>query len=150
MTLNSQNMNDNTTIRMIPGEELFLIIPLLRVLNKTIPETLLRERLSEMVGQGYQCAGLYDEGRLIGICGLWILTKYYVGKHIEPDNVVILEEYRGRGFGKRLMAWVQEYGKSQGAIASELNCYMSNERGNAFWEREGYEKIAWHLQRPIR
>ncbi|EQD69526.1 GCN5-related N-acetyltransferase, partial [mine drainage metagenome] len=42
--------------------------------------------------QGYQCAGLYDDGRLIGICGLWILTKYYVGKHIEPDNVVIQED----------------------------------------------------------
>ncbi|MHB1757816.1 MAG: GNAT family N-acetyltransferase [Leptospirillum sp.] len=150
MALNSQNVSDNTTIRMILGEELFLIIPLLRVLNKTITETLLRERLSEMVGQGYQCAGLYEDGRLIGICGLWVLTKYYVGKHIEPDNLVILEEYRGRGFGKRLMAWVHEYGKSQGAIASELNCYLSNKRGNAFWEREGYRKIAWHCQRPIQ
>ncbi|MHB1670384.1 GNAT family N-acetyltransferase [Thiomonas sp.] len=97
----------------------------------------------------YQCAGLYDDGRLIGICGLWIFTKYYVGRHIEPDNVVILEGYRSRGLGTRLMAWVHEYGKSQGAIASELNCYLPNERGNAFWERDGYRKIAWHCQRPL-
>ncbi len=149
MSLNSQNVNDNMTIQMIPVEDLFSIIPLLRVLNSTIPEVLLRERLGEMVGQGYQCAGLYDGGRLIGICGLWILTKYYVGKHVEPDNVVILEEYRGRGLGKRLMEWVHEFAKSQGAIASELNCYLPNERGNAFWEKEGYRKIAWHYQRPI-
>ena len=142
MTLNSQNVIDNMTIRMIPVEDLFSIIPLLRVLNNTIPELLLRERLGEMIGQGYQCAGLYDDGRLIGICGLWILTKYYVGKHIEPDNVVILEEYRCRGLGKRLMEWVHEFAKSQGAIAIELNCYLSNEKGNAFWEREGYRKIA--------
>jgi len=147
--LNSPNMNGNIVIRMIPIEDLFSIIPLLRVLNNTIPESLLLERLGEMADQGYQCAGLYDDGRLIGICGLWILTKYYVGKHIEPDNVVIQEEYRSRGLGKRLMAWVHEYGKLQGAIASELNCYLPNERGNAFWEKEGYRKIAWHCQRPI-
>ena len=26
----------------------------------------------------------FEENHLIGICGLWILTKYYIGKHIEP------------------------------------------------------------------
>ncbi|MHB8370851.1 MAG: GNAT family N-acetyltransferase [Leptospirales bacterium] len=142
-------MKDKMTIRMIPFEDLSSIIPLLQSLNDSIPETLLRERLLEMAGQGYQCAGLYDGDRLIGICGLWILTKYYVGKHIEPDNVVILEEYRSRGLGKRLLAWVYEYARSQGCIASELNCYLSNQRGNAFWEHEGYRKIAWHYQLPI-
>ena len=142
-------MKDKMTIRMIPFEDLSSIIPLLQSLNDSIPETLLRERLLEMAGQGYQCAGLYDGDRLIGICGLWILTKYYVGKHIEPDNVVILEEYRSRGLGKRLLAWVHEYARSQGCIASELNCYLSNQRGNAFWEQEGYRKIAWHYQLPI-
>jgi GNAT superfamily N-acetyltransferase len=147
--LNSPDANDNMTIQMIPAGEIFSIIPLLSVLNNTIPEDLLRNRLLEMVEQGYQCAGLYDDGRLIGICGLWIFTKYYVGRHIEPDNVVILEGYRSRGLGTRLMAWVHEYGKSQGAIASELNCYLPNERGNAFWERDGYRKIAWHCQRPL-
>lgn len=134
---------------MIPFEDLLSIIPLLQILNDSIQEALLPERLREMAGQGYQCAGLYDSARLIGICGLWILTKYYVGKHIEPDNVVILVEYRSRGLGKRLLAWVHEYARSQGCIASELNCYLSNQRANAFWEKEGYRKIAWLYQLSI-
>ena len=49
MVLNSQNLNDNTTIPMIPGEELFLTMPLLGMLNKRIPETLLWERRSERI-----------------------------------------------------------------------------------------------------
>ena len=102
-----------------------------------------------MVEQGYQCVGIYSGDKLIGICGLWILTKYYVGKHIEPDNVVILEEYRGNGLGKQLMAWIYDYAKAQGCIASELNCYLTNEKGQQFWEKEGYKKIGYHYQRAI-
>jgi len=28
----------------------------------------------------------------------------YVGKHIEPENIVVLPEYRLKGLGKKLMA----------------------------------------------
>jgi GNAT superfamily N-acetyltransferase len=114
-----------------------------------LPETLLETRLEEMVSQGYQCAGLYFDDQLIGICGLWIMTKFYVGKHIEPDNVFILPEYRRQGFGKQLLEWVYGCGKSQGCVASELNCYVTNEVGNAFWEQEGFAKIGYHCQRLL-
>jgi len=136
-------------IKLIATDQIFSIIPLLHSLNPVIPEPVLRERLSEMIGQGYRCAGMYFDDNLIGICGLWIITKYYVGKHIEPDNVVILEAYRSKGLGKQLMAWVYDYAKSQGCIASELNCYVTNEKGQIFWEKEGYKKIGYHYQRAV-
>ena len=142
-------MKTSIEIKLVTNDQIFSIIPLLQTLNPAISEPVLRNRLSKMIEQGYQCAGIYLDQCLIGICGLWILTKYYVGKHIEPDNVVILEEYRGNGLGKQLMAWVYEYGKSQGCIASELNCYLTNEKGEQFWEKEGYKKIGYHYQKAI-
>ena len=142
-------MPDGIEIRLIVSEDIFSIVPLLRELNAAIPVSILRERLSEMVTQGYTCVGMYLEDELIGICGLWILTKYYVGRHIEPDNIVILPAHRCKGLGHHLMAWVNDYAKSQGCVASELNCYLSNERGQAFWEKEGYRKIAYHFRRDM-
>lgn len=136
-------------IKLIPKDKLASIIPLIQLLNPTAPETILKIRLEEMLDQGYQCAGLYLDKKLIGNCGMWITTKFYVGKHIEPDNVYILPEYRRLGLGKRLLEWVQEYGKSQGCIASELNCYINNETGNAFWEQEGFTKIGYHYQKLL-
>jgi GNAT superfamily N-acetyltransferase len=138
-----------TEIKLIQSDNLISIIPLIQQLNPSLSETTLKTRLEEMVAQGYQCAGLYLDDRLIGICGFWMMTKFYVGKHIEPDNVFILPKYRRLGFGKQLLEWVQEYGKSQGCIASELNCYVSNETGNTFWEQEGFEKIGYHYQKPL-
>ncbi|MEQ1544285.1 GNAT family N-acetyltransferase [Methyloglobulus sp.] len=136
-------------IKLIASDQIFSIIPLLQTLNSSISEAILHDRLNEMVDQGYQCAGVYSDNKLIGICGLWIITKYYVGKHIEPDNMLILEEHRSKGLGKQLMAWVYDYAKSQGCIASELNCYVTNEKGQQFWENEGYKRIGYHYQRPI-
>jgi GNAT superfamily N-acetyltransferase len=135
------------TIKLIPGEDLESIIPLLRMANPDVDSPVLQQRLAEMRQQGYLCAGAYDRDELIAICGLWILTKYYVGKHIEPDNVFIVPDYQGQGIGKQLMQWVYEFGRAQGCVASELNCYLPNARGQKFWEMEGYEAIAYHYQK---
>ncbi|WP_276480906.1 GNAT family N-acetyltransferase [Paraflavitalea pollutisoli] len=136
-------------ISLIPKDQLHTIIPLLRILNDAIDERTLQERLEDMQQRNYVCAGVYDQQRLIGICGLWILNKYYVGKHIEPDNVMILPEYRSKGVGEQMMEWVYEYGRSQGCIASELNCYVTNDKGIRFWLNQGYRIIGFHCQKKL-
>ena len=142
-------MEPAVDIRIIDSDEITCIIPLIRHLNPSLPETLLVSRLEEMVGQGYQCAGLYSGRNLIGICGFWIITKFYVGKHIEPDNVFILPEYRRQGLGGKILSWLHEYGQTQGCEASELNCYLDNEAGNRFWEEQGFRKIGYHYQKLL-
>ena len=135
--------------QLIPKEDIHSIIPLLQVLNNNIPAEVLEERLSEMVEHGYECLGVFNDDELIGICGLWILTKYYVGRHIEPDNVLILPAYRGKGIGEEMMEWVYAYGKSKGCVASELNCYTTNHGGQKFWADEGYKILGFHYQKTL-
>ncbi len=125
------------------------IIPFLLLLGKNIAEDTLESRLTEMFTQGYKCVGIFDEEKMIGISGLWIMTKYYVGKHIEPDNVIIDPEYRSSGVGEALMKWIYEYAISQNCIASELNCYVSNNGGQKFWINQGYKVIGFHYQKML-
>ncbi|WP_339712909.1 GNAT family N-acetyltransferase [uncultured Kriegella sp.] len=136
-------------IKLIDTAVIDDIIPLLQGLNPQISKTILKKRLAQMVLQGYQCVGVYDAQKLIGISGLWVLTKYYVGKHIEPDNVYIIPEYQGRGVGKLMMNWIFEYAKSINCEASELNCYVDNEAGRRFWEQHGYTAIGYHFQKKF-
>ena len=125
------------------------IIPFLLLLDKKITEDILEVRLIEMFAQGYKCVGIFEEEKMIGISGLWIMTKYYVGKHIEPDNVIIHPDYRGAGVGEALMKWIYEYAISQNCIASELNCYVSNNAGQKFWINQGYKVIGFHYQKLL-
>jgi GNAT superfamily N-acetyltransferase len=137
------------SFRLIPKDELDSIIPFWQLLNDKIAIGVLKQRLHEMKGQAYECVAVYDDERMIGISGLWIMTKYYVGKHIEPDNVIILPEYRGKGIGEKLMEWIYDYGRSQGCVASELNCYVTNTAGQKFWTNAGYKIVGFHYQRQL-
>jgi len=137
------------TIKIIAQENIKSIIPLLLQLNSNIEEEVLESRLDDMMNNNYECVGVYDDEKLIGISGIWMLTKYYVGKHIELDNVYILPEYQKKGIGKLMVDWILEYGKSKGCIASELNCYLSNTEGHQFWNAMGYKKIAYHFARTL-
>ncbi len=136
-------------IKLIPKEQLESIIPLLKLLDSNIEEAILKDRLIDMYDSNYECVGVYKNDTLIGISGLWTLNKYYVGKHIEVDNVIILPEYRSQGIGDILMEWIFEYAQSKGCIASELNCYVSNHKGVKFWIQKGYKIIGYHMQKVL-
>jgi diamine N-acetyltransferase len=125
------------------------IIPFLKLLNDTIADDTLESRLTEMFAQGYKCVGIFDEDKMIGLSGLWILTKYYVGRHIEPDNVIIHPSYQGKGIGELLMQWIYEYAVAQGCVASELNCYTTNHAAQKFWANQGYKILGFHYQKKL-
>jgi len=137
------------SIALINNHDIHIIIALLMELNPAIGQSVLNDRLQDMVASGYKCVGVYDDDTLIGISGLWILVKYYIGKHFEMDNVYIKPQYRNAGIGKALIAWVDAYGKEQGCVGGEINCYVGNTEAHRFWERSGYEKIAFHFQKKI-
>lgn len=137
------------SFRILKKQETKTILPLVKLLNSSIDEKDLASRLEEMLGQGYQCAGAFDDLKLIGICGIWIQTKFYSGKFIEPDNVYVLEHYRSKGVARDLLSFVYEYGKAQGCVVSELNCYIENEKGLKFWDADDYKKLGYHLQKKI-
>ncbi len=137
------------TIRKIDNREMTVIIPLLLELNGSVTQKELEERLPQMILSGYECVGVYDNQKLIGISGMWFLTKYYIGKHLEPDNVFISPEYRGKGVGNLLIEWIHRYAKSKNCVALELNCYIDNADGNKFWKSQGYKEIGYHFRKEL-
>jgi diamine N-acetyltransferase len=138
-----------TSFKLLTESNKTDILPFLKLLNEKISEDLLNTRLAEMFAHNYKCVGIFNNDQMIGISGLWILTKYYVGKHIEPDNVIIHPDYRGAGVGEALMQWIDEYAVAQGCVASELNCYVSNSAGQKFWMNQGYKVIGFHYQKML-
>ena len=90
--------------RILKGE-IDLIIPLIQQLAITsIPAEILKERFNQMFSQNYTCYGIFDENEIIGVFGIWEMTRHYAGKMYEVDHIVIAEEYRGKGIGKQLFS----------------------------------------------
>jgi GNAT superfamily N-acetyltransferase len=133
----------------IPKEEILKIMPLMQELNAKTEQDVLKSRILDMVEQNYKCIGIYNENNLIGICGLWFLTRHYCGKTVEPDHVIIDKSYQGKGIGRKLFDWIFDYAKQNGLEASELNSYVENTRSHKFYYNLGYEIKGYHFVKHL-
>lgn len=137
-------------IGFISKKSISSIIPLLQLLNATTDKEIIIQRLNEQLKTSYKCVGVYENSKLVAISGIWILNKIYAGKHIEPDNVVVHPDYRNKGIGELLLNWIHEYGANIGCRSSELNSRVTNESGNRFWKRMGYEIVGYHFIKLLK
>ena len=136
-------------LKLIEQSELKSIIPLVSELNPKVSKSLLLLRLKDMISQGYECLGCYDEESLVGICGLWMQTRFYSGRVIEPDNVYIKEEYRSSGLGSKVMDFIYDLARKRNCDVLELNCYIDNNLGNSFWRKHGFKALGYHYLKEL-
>ncbi len=131
-------------------EEIPLILPLIqKLMGNQFSDEVLYERFSEMFGQNYECHGIYLDGELAGVFGLWFMTRHYAGRSCEPDHIYIEEKFRSRGLGKKLFDFIYAYAKERGCETSELNSYVSNYRSHKFYLNEGYEIKGYHFLKKL-
>lgn len=144
-------MKDNAlSIRIIETEDIFSILPLLQKLEDySVSEEVSKERLLEMVQQNYECVGIYDVDRLIGICGLWFQTRHYAGRSTEVDHVIIDDAYRNQGIGKLLMDYVYEYARKRCCNWVELNSYVHNFPSHKFYYNQGFTARGYHFVKEL-
>jgi len=136
---------ESIEIKLIPKENILVILPLLTELNNYTSKDVLINRIVEMAKQeNYTCIGMYLNNELIGISGLWFIIRHYCGRTIEPDHVVISSALRNKGLGKLLFEWIYNYAEKNGYEASELNTYIGNKKSHTFYEKEGYKKLGFH------
>ncbi|MBD3637475.1 MAG: GNAT family N-acetyltransferase [Crocinitomicaceae bacterium] len=135
--------------QFIEKENILQIVPLMQKISTEKDEELLAQRILEMADQNYKCLGIFDENKLIGICGLWFLTRHYCGKTVEPDHVVIDEAYQDQGIGKQLFEWIFSYCRTHNITGTELNTYVENTRSHKFYYNLGYEILGYHFLKII-
>ena len=92
---------------------------------------------------GYGC---FREGKLIGLCWGYLMTKGRVGVVGFVEDFIVSEPYRSVGVGKRLF---EEFGaqcRQQGATAVELITTSVNEKAIAFYKAQGMGMLNYQLR----
>lgn len=135
---------------IIDKESINAVVPLVEKLNNNrISYEVLEQRFSEMKDQNYECAVIYNDNKLIGVCGLWFCTRHYSGRSVEPDHVYIDEAYRGKGLGKAFFKWIYNYVKEKGYESVELNTYVANAPSHKFYFNEGFKILGFHFIKTL-
>jgi len=110
---------------------------------------LLIERFAVMVNENYECAGVFDDNKLIGVCGMWFQTRHYCGKSMEVDHVYIEKVYQSKSKGKQCFKWLYNYALPKGCTTSELNTYVQNYPSHKFYYNEGFEIFGYHFYKTL-
>lgn len=131
-------------------EEIPQILPFVQQLSEhQFSNEVLAERFEEMFEQNYECYGIFLEGKMVGIFGLWFMTRHYAGRSCEPDHIYIDNTCRNLGIGKKLFKFIYNYAREKGCETSELNSYVSNYRSHKFYLNEGYEIKGYHFLKKL-
>ena len=126
------------------------IIELVADVNPDIHRDVLRRRQLEMFGySSYCCFGLFWEGKLVGISSAWITTRFYSGKQLELDNVIVAPACRSMGFGEQLLAHIERWAAEQACLTVELNTYVVNNKSHKFYFNQGFNILGYHFQKKI-
>jgi GNAT superfamily N-acetyltransferase len=83
--------------------------------------------------------GYWKDGTLVGCMDL-------IRGHPEPGIaylglLLFSESHQGQGFGVQALAHIADLSKSWGCNALRLAVIDKNERGLAFWKREGFDEL---------
>ncbi len=81
---------------------------------------------------------ILDDEHIVGYLS-YIIKKQHTWK-LNVDQLVILERYRGKGLGKKLMDEAKKIAQENGCDRIELNCWLFNENALAMYEHIGFNR----------
>ena len=126
------------------------IVALASELNPGIDIHALNSRVNEMFGYAnYVCFGLTVESKLVGIASGWLTTRFYSGKQLEIDNVIISNEHRSQGYGAEFLGFIEKWAIKNHCQTIELNTYVANAKSHKFYFNQGYHILGYHFQKMI-
>ena len=150
MTILAENRIMEVAFNKILKEDFGIVLPFLKKLYKEPPsDDLLKSRLLEMFDQNYECFGIYKEEVLIGVFGLWFMTRHYAGRSCEADHIFIEERFQGQGVGKAIFDFIHQYAESKGCEMVELNSYVENYGSHKFYMNLGYIIRGYHFLKKL-
>jgi len=150
MTIFTEKTGMQLAFNKILKADYSLALPYLQKLNSApIAPEILEQRLLDMFEQNYECFGIYRSNQLVGIFGLWFMTRHYAGRSCEVDHIYIEEDLQCTGIGKQLFYFIDEYSRSKNCETIELNSYVENFRSHKFYMNLGFVIRGYHFLKKL-
>jgi len=131
-------------------EEMMLAYPLICQLHGGLDKKSYEEIVDELMQErNYVTIGIYDKKTLIAVASYWLVTRFYCGKSIHIGNMVVDENYRNKGIGKKLIKYIEEKGKEFGCKKYILDSYFHNTKSHKLYFNEGFYIRGFHFMKDI-
>ncbi len=142
--------NHNILMKELSKNDFKEILFFAKKLNPEKTDDILNQNIFDMFEfKNYTCFGLFQDDILVGISSAWTTVRFYSGKQLELDNVIIDTEIRSSGLGKTFLNLIENWAKEKSYKTIELNTYVQNGRSHKFYFNLGYSILGFHFQKYI-
>lgn len=143
-------MKKNLKLAFLTNKNIVEIAKLGQQLNPKLSIEKIESYLNEMFSFGnYNCFGLYQNEKLIGVSSGWTTIRLYCGKQLELDNVIIDNQLQSKGLGTYFFELIEDWAKQQNFDTIELNTYVQNSKSHKFYFNKGFDIIGYHFQKKL-
>ncbi|TCI54114.1 GNAT family N-acetyltransferase [Exiguobacterium sp. SH1S21] len=109
-----------------------------------------RELVAAMQTQGYELYALYADDTIVSLAGIELRVNLYLGKHVFIYDLVTSATHRSNGYGERLLHFVNEYARDQGATCVALESGLARTEAHRFYtEKMGYTITSYSFRKQL-
>ncbi|MBO8173320.1 MAG: GNAT family N-acetyltransferase [Bacillaceae bacterium] len=104
----------------------------------------------DMSEQGYKLFALIDEDHIVTLAGVIVLTNFYYKKHVWVYDLVTDQTRRSKGYGEKLLQYIETWAKEQGCETVALSSGLQRRDAHRFYEdKMKYNKSSFVFQKGL-
>lgn len=105
--------------------------------------------LAEMIREGYILAFIEQDDQAVAAIGFRYLQFLFNGKHFYIDDLSTLPQHRGKGYGGRLLDFVEEKARSAGYKMITLDSGYHRVEAHRLYLDKGFILSSHHFSKEI-
>ncbi|KQL35363.1 GNAT family N-acetyltransferase [Psychrobacillus sp. FJAT-21963] len=122
----------------------------MKQLRTELTEDTYLELLQEMKKDGYTLYALYENNKIVSLAGFSWRTNFYNKRHIFIYDLVTDYEHRSFGYGEKLLYYIHNWAKENGAEYVALESGIQRNNAHRFYEEKlDYEKWCYSFRKSL-
>jgi GNAT superfamily N-acetyltransferase len=121
----------------------------IHVLRPHLEQTAFLLLVKEMMSEGYLLAFVEENGVAAAAIGFRYQQYLFNGKHFYIDDLVTLEEHRGKGFGSQLLDYVFALAKERGYTSVTLDSGHHRYNAHRLYLSKGFNMVGHHFSKTL-
>ena len=108
------------------------------------------ELMDQMRKEGYRLFALFSGEEVAAVVGVSSRTNFYNKQHVIVHDLVTTETKRSRGYGEKLLAFVHDWAKQNGAQYVALESALHRTDAHRFYEEKlEYDKWCYSFRKKL-
>jgi GNAT superfamily N-acetyltransferase len=106
--------------------------------------------LDEMIlHNNYKMTAGYIDNKMIAVSGYWISRMLYCGRYLQVSNLVVDENFRGRGYGKKILNYLENKARNLSCDKMVLDSFTENKKSHSLYFNEDFYIRGFHFMKDL-